>query len=93
MKGYVTYDSVPVYLIKDGNANFALNFSTSDNRVLNTNDLYFEPSLSKSGENQVLSMKAKVASDKFLEYRYEMKPDQYLIGFTVRSQGLNGVRK
>ncbi|MCK0145032.1 membrane protein insertase YidC [Arenibacter sp. F26102] len=91
MKGYVTYDSVPVYLIKDGNANFALNFSTSDNRVLNTNDLYFEPTLSKSGENKVLSMKAKVASDKFLEYRYEMKPDEYLIGFTVRSQGLNGV--
>lgn len=91
MKGYVTYDSVPVYLIKDGNANFALNFSTTDNRVLNTNDLYFEPSLSKSGENQVLSMKAKVASDKFLEYRYEMEPNQYLIGFTVRSQGLNGV--
>ena len=29
MKGYVTYDSIPVYLIKDGNANFALNFSTS----------------------------------------------------------------
>lgn len=91
MKGYVTYDSVPVYLIKDGNANFALNFSTSDNRVLNTNDLYFEPSLTKSGENQVLSMKAKVASDKFLEYRYEVKPNQYLIGFTVRSQGLNGI--
>ncbi|MCM4151310.1 membrane protein insertase YidC [Arenibacter sp. N53] len=91
MKGYVTYDSVQVYLIKDGNANFALNFSTSDNRVLNTNDLYFEPTLSKSGENQVLSMKAKVASDKFLEYRYEVKPDQYLIGFTVRSQGLNGI--
>ncbi|MCK0188514.1 membrane protein insertase YidC [Arenibacter sp. F20364] len=91
MKGYVTYDSVPVYLIKDGNANFALNFSTSDNRVLNTNDLYFEPALSKSGENQVLSMKAKVASDKFLEYRYEMKPDEYLIGFAVRSQGLNGI--
>tara|TARA_R110002050_G_scaffold188574_5_gene323204 strand:- start:478 stop:2265 length:1788 start_codon:yes stop_codon:yes gene_type:complete len=91
MKGYVTYDSIPVYLIKDGNANFALNFSTSDNRVLNTNDLYFEPTLSKSGDNQVLSMKAKVAADKFLEYRYEMKPDEYLIGFTVRSQGLNGI--
>ncbi len=91
MKGYVTYDSIPVYLVKDGNANFGLTFSTSDNRVLNTNDLYFEPSLSKSGENQVLSMKAKVASDKFLEFRYEMKPTEYLLGFTVRSQGLNGV--
>ncbi|RTE53442.1 membrane protein insertase YidC [Arenibacter aquaticus] len=91
MKGYVTYDSIPVYLVKDGNANFGLTFSTSDNRVLNTNDLFFEPSLSQSGDNQVLSMKAKVASDRFLEFRYEMKPGEYLLGFTVRSQGLNGV--
>ncbi|MEC7262401.1 MAG: membrane protein insertase YidC [Bacteroidota bacterium] len=91
MKNYVTFDSVPVYLVKDGNANFALNFTTSDNRVLNTSDLYFEPSLSKSGDNQVLSMKAKVADNQFLEYRYEMKPNEYLVDFTVRSQGLNGV--
>ncbi|MFK7811744.1 MAG: membrane protein insertase YidC [Maribacter sp.] len=91
MKQFHTYDSVPIYLVKDGNANFGLNFSTSDNRVLNTKDLYFEPSLSQSGNNQVLSMKAKVASDKFLEYRYEMKPDEYMVDFTVRSQGLNGV--
>ncbi|RIV43265.1 membrane protein insertase YidC [Flagellimonas pelagia] len=91
MKNFVTYDSVPVYLVKDGNANFALNFTTSDNRVLNTADLYFEPSLSKSGDNHVLSMKAKVADNQFLEYRYEMKPNEYLVNFTVRSQGLNGV--
>ncbi len=91
MKNFVTFDSVPVYLVKEGNANFALNFSTSDNRVLNTADLFFEPTLSKNGDNQVLSMRAKVADDQFLEYRYEMKPDEYLLGFTVRSQGLNGV--
>lgn len=91
MKKFHTYDSVPIYLVKDGNANFALNFSTSDNRVLSTKDLYFEPSLSQNGDNQVLSMKAKVAADKYLEYRYEMKPDDYLVDFTVRSQGLNGI--
>lgn len=91
MKQFHTYDSIPVYLVKDGNAYFGLNFSTSDNRVLDTKDLYFEPSLSQSGDNQVLSMKAKVSADKYLEYRYEMKPDNYLVDFTVRSQGLNGV--
>ncbi len=91
MKQFNTYDSIPVYLVKDGNAHFALNFSTSDNRVLNTKDLYFEPSLSNNGENQVLSMKAKVSNDKYLEYRYEMKPNDYLVDFTIRSQGLNGV--
>lgn len=91
MKQYHTYDSIPVYLIKEGNASFGLNFTTSDNRVLTTEDLYFEPSLSESGGNQVLTMKAKAGPDKFLEYRYEMKPDDYLVDFTVRSQGLNGV--
>lgn len=91
MKQYVTHDSIPVYLVKDGNSNFALNFSTTDNRVLNTADLFFEPTLSKSGDNQVLSMKAKVGEDRYLEYRYELKPDEYLLDFTVRSQGLGEV--
>lgn len=91
MKDFVTYDSVPVYLVKDGNASFALNFSTSDNRVLNTRDLFFEPSLTADNGNQVLSMKAKVSPSQFLEYRYEMKPEEYLVDFTIRSQGLSGV--
>ena len=91
MKNFVTYDSIPVYLIKDGNAAFGVEFTTTDNRTLNTKDLYFEPSSSKNGDNQVLSLKAKVGPSKFLEYRYEMKPDDYLVDFTIRSQGLNGV--
>ncbi|MEE9364366.1 MAG: membrane protein insertase YidC [Cellulophaga sp.] len=91
MKNFKGNDSLPIYLIKDGNASFGLNFSTADNRVLQTKDLFFEPSLTKSGDNQVLSMKAKVAPDRFLEFRYEMEPKDYLIDFTVRSQGLNDV--
>ena len=91
MKQFHTYDSIPVYLVKDGNASFGLRFSTSDNRVLNTKDLFFEPSLSISGENQVLSLKAKVSASEFLEFRYEIKPSDYLIDFTIRSQGLSRV--
>ncbi|WP_291870002.1 membrane protein insertase YidC [Maribacter sp.] len=91
MKTFVTYDSIPVYLVKDGNASFGLNFSTSDNRVLNTEDLYFEPTLTENNGSSVLSMKAKVSANQFLEYRYEMKQGNYLVDFAVRSQGLNGV--
>ncbi len=91
MKQFKAYDSVPIYLVKDGNASFSLNFTASDNRVLDTKDLYFEPSLSKNGENQVLSMKAKTSPNQFLEYRYEIKPNDYMVDFTIRSQGLNGV--
>ncbi len=91
MKNFVDHDSIPIYLVKDGNAEFGINFSTSDNRVLNTLDLFFEPSFSNNGDNQVLSMKAKISQNQFLEYRYEMKPNDYLVDFTIRSQGLNGV--
>ncbi|PCJ96891.1 MAG: membrane protein insertase YidC [Flavobacteriaceae bacterium] len=91
MKNFVTHDSVPVYLVKDGNATFGLNFSTTDNRVLHTKDMPFEPSMTKNGDNQVLSMKTKISPTQFLEFRYEMKPNDYLVDFTIRSQGLNGV--
>ncbi len=89
LKNYVTYDSLPLYMIKDNNATFNISFGTSDNRTLNTKDLFFEPTLTKSGGNQVLSMKLKVSEGNFLEYRYVMKPTEYMIDFTVRSQGLS----
>ena len=91
MKQYHTYDSIPVYLIHDGNASFGVNFTTSDNRVLNTKDLYFEPSLTENNGSKVLSMKAKAGPNNFLEYRYEMKEGEYLVDFTIRSQGLSGI--
>lgn len=87
LKEFNTYDSVPVYLIKDGNAAFNLALSTSDNRSLNTQDMYFEPSLSQDGK--VLSMKLKASENQFLEYRYALKPGDYMVDFAVRSQGLN----
>ena len=92
IKNYKTYDSLPLYMIKDNNASFNINFGTTDNRILNTENLFFEPSLSKNGENQILSMKLKVSETKYLEYRYEMKPkDNYMVDFAIRSKGLSNV--
>jgi len=91
IKNYKTYDSLPLYMIKDNNSSFNINFGTTDNRILNTKDLFFEPTLTKNGENQVLSMKLKVSDTQFLEYRYEMKPKKYMVDFSIRSQGLGGV--
>lgn len=91
LKTFVNYDSIPVYLIKDETARFNLNFSTSDNRTLNTSDLYYEPSLKNDGANKVLSMKLKVSEDQYLEYIYTLTPDDYMLGFDIRSQGLSVV--
>ncbi len=91
LKNFVDYDSVPVYLVKDNNSAFNITFGTSDNRTLNTQDFPFQPTCTKSGENTIVSMKLKVSETEFLEYRYELKPNDYMIDFSIKSQGLSGV--
>ncbi len=88
---FVNYDSVPIYLIKDKNTAFNLTFGTTDNRTLNTEELYFQPTVTNNGNNTVVSMRLKVSESEFLEYRYEIQPDNYMLNFTIRSQGLNDV--
>ena len=80
-----------VELIKNNNASLNMQLQTADNRTLNTKDLYFEPTLTKIGEDQIVSMKLKSGANEFLEYKYVLKPNDYMIGFDVRSQGLNTV--
>lgn len=80
-----------VELVKNNNTDLNLQLQTKENRVLNTKDLFFEPTLSKDGENQVLSMKLKAGVNAFLEYKYVLKPKDYMLDFDLRSQGLNTV--
>jgi YidC/Oxa1 family membrane protein insertase len=94
LKNYKKFDKNSgelVELIKNNNANFNLQLQTKDNRVLNTKDLFFEPTLSKVGENQILSMKLKAGANSYLEYKYVLKPNQHMLDFDVSSQGLNTV--
>jgi YidC/Oxa1 family membrane protein insertase len=80
-----------VELIKDNNANLNIQLITNDTLTLNTKDLYFEPSVTTVGADQILSMKLKAGANEYLEYKYILKPKEYMVGFDLRSQGLNKV--
>jgi len=60
LKQHTTYDSIAVDLIKNGNASLNFQFS-AENRLLNTQELYFEPRLSQNVDNQVLTMRLKAS--------------------------------
>ena len=77
-----------VALIANNNSNFNLQLQTKDNRTLNSKELFFEPTLTKVGENQVLSMKLKASATEFLEYQYVLKPSDYMLDFNIKSSGL-----
>ena len=91
LKQFKTYESMPVYLIKDKNAIFAPNFKTTQGQELNTQQLYFEPSLSQKDGKQLLSMKVKTGDNSYLEYVYTLPAEGYMVDVAVRSQGLSGV--
>ena len=90
LKEFKTYDSLPVYLVKDWNATFSLDFTTAQDKKLNTKDLYFEPTISENNGNQVLSMKLKTSENTYLEYVYTLPKEGYMLDLVVRSQGLAG---
>ncbi len=91
LKDYKTYAKDDLFLIKDANANFNINFGTLDNKIINTQDLVFTPTVNANNNSQVASFKLMVSNNQYLEYRYELKPNDYMLGFSVRSVGLENV--
>jgi YidC/Oxa1 family membrane protein insertase len=91
IKQFERNSNTDVQIIKENNADLNITLNTKDNRVLNTKDMFFEPTLTKDGENQVLTMRLKAGENQFLEYRYVLKPKDYMLDFGIKTQGLTDV--
>ena len=85
LKDEVSYKEEPIYLIKDGNADFSLNFKTTDNRDISTDELYFSP---VSADQNSLSMRAYTSEDEYLEFYYSLEPEDHMMDFSIRSKGV-----
>jgi len=90
LKKYKTYDSLPLFLVKD-NSVFNLKLKTKSGQEINTKTLDFHPTVSKDGENTVITMKLYAGPDKYLAYEYIFKPDDYLFDFNIRTKNLEDV--
>lgn len=92
LKSFDTYQpGESVYLVKDGNSDFSLEFFTSDNRLFDTKEMNFEPRFFETGGTKGVSMRLKISENQFLEYVYELPKDSYMLNFTARSQGWSSV--
>ncbi len=80
-----------VYLIKNNNASLDIELKTKDNRILHTKDLTFVPTITKNGTDQILILKLKASETSYLEYKYVLKPNDYMLDFSIKSNGLENV--
>lgn len=95
LKGYRTHDSLPLILWKDHKSSIGLNFY-AQNKQINTADLVFVPSTNQKELNaetseQVLTMRAYVDENKYLEFEYRLAPDSYMVDFNINAHNLNDV--
>lgn len=91
LKKHTNFNDGNIFLVKDNNSSFNLNFGTTDNRILNTKDVNFTSNVFKNGENTIVSFKLNVSDSKFLEYKYVLKPNDYMLDFSINSIGLDQV--
>ncbi len=88
LKEYTAYDSLPLMLFDKEEARFGLTLTTLNNRVVNTEDLYFEP-ISEGGNR--LTMRLHAGENIYLDYVYSLQPNDYMLDFKVTSKGLDQV--
>jgi YidC/Oxa1 family membrane protein insertase len=96
IKEYRTYDSLPLVLFSGDSTVFGFNFYTTDNKAIQTNNLYFEPvsdsrSVLVTSEPQSVSLRLMAGNDKYIEYRYTLAPDKYMVDFDVTFKSMEGI--
>ena len=87
----------PLILFSGDSTVFGFNFFTSDNKAVQTNNLYFKPvSDQKSLRGQfpackVLFFRLFAGEDKYIEYKYTLAPDKYMVDFNVTFKSMEGI--
>jgi YidC/Oxa1 family membrane protein insertase len=96
LKDYKTFDGRPLILFSGDSTVFGFNFFTSDNKAVQTNNLYFTPvneekSVNASSQAESVILRLKVNDDKYIEYKYTLAPDKYMVDFDVAFKSMNDV--
>ena len=89
LKDYTDYLDQPLELVKEGNTQFNVQFTTKDGRRLNTKDFYFSPQLGSIKGKQTLSLKAAISPNQYLEFVYAIDAERFLVDFTIKSSGIS----
>ncbi|MEA1885681.1 MAG: membrane protein insertase YidC [Bacteroidota bacterium] len=96
LKEYITYDQRPLVLFDGDSTVFGFKFFTSDNKRIETNNLYFEPVNTSritdaSNSKGTATFRLKVSENEYIEYIYSLEPELYMVNFDVNFVGLSGI--
>ena len=94
LKKYSTHDSLPLILFDAKESNMAFTLVTNNNRVINSNDLYFDsiaPVKKDAKGNQTLVLRLKTAGQGYMDFSYTLPANNYMLGFEIKANAMNTV--
>jgi len=96
LKDYKTYDAKPLILFTGDSTRFGFNFFTSDNKAVQTNNLYFtslstQKSFIANKQTQSVILRLITSDDKYIEYKYTLAPESYMVDFDVRFNSMESI--
>ena len=102
LKDYLTYDSLQLISFDTATSKFDLSF-LAQNRVINTSQFYFKPYMNgqpysggditvAEGDSVTFAMRLLTQDpEKYIEYVYTVRYDNYMLDFDIRTVGLKDV--
>ncbi len=96
LKNYKTAVGKPLIMFSGDSTAFGFNFFTADNKAVQTNNLYFKPltdqkSFIANSQPQSVTLRLMAGEDKYIEYKYTLAPDKYMVDFVVAFKSMEGI--
>ena len=94
LKNYRTHDSLPLILFDAKESAMDFTFVTNNNRVINSSDLYFEPSsdvIKDSKGNKTLILRLKTTGQGYMDFAYTLPAKSYMLGFGIKASNMTTV--
>ena len=95
LKNYRTHDSLPLILFDKDESALGFTLTTTNNRVVNTADLYFEPvgEVTKDAKgNQTFVFRLKTDQPgSYLDFIYTIPADDYMVKYDIKATNMNAI--
>ncbi len=92
---FQTYDSLPLFLFDSADNRLSMNLFVGNKKVT-TGDMYFQATTEKldyiaENGSAVLALRMKASNGGYLEYKYTLEPDSYLLKYDISFVKLDNV--
>ena len=94
LKNYRTHDSLPLFLFAGEESMMNFTLITSNNRIVNTKDMYFTPvSKIRTDEagNQTFILRLNTTEDAYIDFAYTLPADDYMLNFGIMPKNISRV--